>query len=162
MLSTALALIRAIDLTVSYISTIALVLITVLGVIMRYSLGAPLTWLEEVQMILIVWLVMFGGSVAFREFAHVAIDAICEMLPPTARRILDNVVALVVLAVLGLVVWTGFAFIQFQFGANRTTDVLHIPYGIAYLAVPIGASLMMLSFVCSDLLPRLARLPSDD
>lgn len=152
----AMALIRAIDISVSYVCIVALVILTVLGVVMRYAVGAPLIWLEEVQMMLIVWLVMFAGSAAFREFGHVSIDAVFEMLPPAGKRALEFVIAIFVLGVLAMLVWAGSAFVQFQFGANRVTDVLRIPYGLVYMAVPVGSLLMMLSYVFSELVPLIS------
>jgi len=147
------ALVRAVDLAVSCGSAAALICLTAGGVVMRYFVGAPLIWLEEVQMILIVWLVMFGGSAAFREHAHVAIDVLVDRLPPGLRRRLNVVIALVVLAVLGVLVWIGIAFAGFHFRSQHVTSVLHIPYGVVYLAVPIGALLMMFSYICVGLLP---------
>jgi len=135
-------------------SAAALVCLTVAGVVMRYFVGTPLVWLEEVQMILIVWLVMFGGSAAFRERAHVAIDVLVESLPSGLRRCIDVVVALVVLAMLGVLAWIGIAFAGFHFRAQHETSILHIPYGMVHLAIPIGALLMMLSYICTGLLPR--------
>ena len=151
----AMALIRAIDISVSYVCIAALVCLTVLGVVMRYAVGAPLIWLEEVQMMLIVWLVMFAGSAAFREFGHVSIDAVFEMLPPAGKRVLEFVIAIFVVGVLAMLVWAGSAFVQFQFGASRVTDVLRVPYGLVYMAVPVGSLLMLLSYVFSELVPLL-------
>lgn len=42
------------DTGIFMVTSTLLVLLTVYGVIMRYCIKSPLTWLEEVQMILIV------------------------------------------------------------------------------------------------------------
>lgn len=50
------------DTGIFMVTSTLLVLLTVYGVIMRYCIKSPLTWLEEVQMILIVQVSFFGGS----------------------------------------------------------------------------------------------------
>ncbi|MDB6178381.1 TRAP transporter small permease [Paracoccus sp. Z330] len=142
-----------IDFAIAYLATIGIVGVTILGIVMRYVVGAPLTWLEEVQMMLIVWLVMFGGSAAFRLNQHVAIDAVVDTLPHVLQRLAQWVVAVVVLVSLGFLVYAGSKFVSFQFGAARVTDVLGIPYGWIYLALPAGGGMMMISYFLTTVLP---------
>jgi C4-dicarboxylate transporter, DctQ subunit len=139
------------DLAIAYVALIGLVLVTMLGVVMRYVVSAPLTWLEEVQMWMIVWLTLFGGSFVFRLGGHVAIEMIADMCPPPIRRFLDIAVAVIVLVVLGFLVWTGWLLVMVQYNAERTTDVLGIPYALIYGAIPVAGILMIVNFIAAEL-----------
>ncbi|MEQ6250974.1 TRAP transporter small permease subunit, partial [Sulfitobacter sp. HNIBRBA3233] len=45
-------------------------------VLMRYFLGSPPSWTEELAIILFAWLVLLYATVGLREGFHVAIETI--------------------------------------------------------------------------------------
>ena len=151
-----------IDFAVAYIAAVCLIGVTILGIVMRYMFSSPLTWLEEVQMMCIVWLVTFGGSAAFRLNHHVAIDALAILLPAPIQKFLEYVVAMLVLLALGFLAYAGSMFVAFQFGANRITEVLGIPYGMIYLAIPLGSILMLLAYFTTSVVPLLCNVQPDE
>lgn len=74
------------------VSASVLSLLTVVAAFMRYVVGKPIMWTEEIQMILVVWTVFFGGSVAFRERGHIAIDILFEKFPRKVQRVMNAVI----------------------------------------------------------------------
>lgn len=76
------------DTGIFMVTSTLLVLLTVYGVIMRYCIKSPLTWLEEVQMILIVQVSFFGGSIAFRERGHICVDLLVDAFPKNCIELL--------------------------------------------------------------------------
>ena len=144
-------LICNLDFIIAGIALIGLVFLTVLGVVMRYFLNNPITWLEEVQMMLIVWLTMYGGSAVFRLRGHVAIEVIVDMCARPVRDALRVVVFFIVLGVLAFVVWNGAMLVMQLYGNERTTSVLGISYAFVYSAVPIGCTLMIINFVMAEI-----------
>ncbi len=58
-----------------------LVVVTIGAVFMRYFIGQPLQWTEEMSGMLMIWVVMLGGVVAERDRAHLTIPFLMEMLP---------------------------------------------------------------------------------
>ena len=72
---------------------ILLVGVTFFGVIMRYCLGDPFVWQEEVQLALIIWVVFLGGRYAFVCGNHAAIDVIVEMFPEKLQKLLSVLIA---------------------------------------------------------------------
>ena len=54
------------DIIVAGIALIVLIALTFAGVVMRYIIGQPFTWLEEVQLFCMVWIVFAAGGAAFR------------------------------------------------------------------------------------------------
>ena len=54
------------DIVVAGAALIVLIVLTFAGVVMRYIVGQPFTWLEEVQLFCMVWIVFAAGGAAFR------------------------------------------------------------------------------------------------
>ena len=84
-----------IDLMISCIALLALIYVTFSNVILRYFLNAPYQWGEEVQMILIVWLIWFGGSAAFRTGNQICVDMILGLLPRRLQTVVNIVIYII-------------------------------------------------------------------
>ena len=88
------------DVIISGLSLCAIVVITLAGVIMRKIMNQPIAWLEEMQLLLFIYAIFFGGSVAFRYGNQVSIDLVMNRLKGKAARaleIFDVVVTVIVL-----------------------------------------------------------------
>lgn len=110
-------------------------------VLMRYFLGAPPSWTEELAIILFAWLVLLYASVGLRERFHVAIHAIPAGWT-TLNRLADRLVALLAMG-FGLVSLTaGIAYVERTSG--QKTAALQIPIETMYLAVPVCGGLFIL------------------
>lgn len=119
------------------IAAIALVLtvvITVLGVFMRYVLENPITWTEEAMLALMVWFTFMGSSSAFKEDGHVSIDFIVERMGPKLRKGFDIFRYLVLIIILVVVfIWYGYQ-LAMQAG-DKITPILKIPYTFIDISV---------------------------
>ena len=73
-------------------------LLTFVNVVLRYAFGTSLIWGLEVVLILFSWLVIFGVSYGFKVTAHLGVDALTNVLPSRARRIVAVVACAVSLA----------------------------------------------------------------
>ena len=117
--------------------TVAIVVITILAVFMRYILNDPLQWIEEVLITLYLWAIMLGAVSAMKTRGHVSIDALDVALPKTMQRYLayfNDVVSIVVLVAFG---WLG---LQLALAAgDKITPILGFKYTYIDLAVPVGA-----------------------
>ena len=117
--------------------TVAIVLITILAVFMRYILNDPLQWIEEVLIALYLWAIMFGAASAMKVRGHVSIDALVVALPKPVQRYLgyfNDVIGIVVLVTFG---WLG---LQLSMAAgDKITPILGFKYTYIDLAVPVGA-----------------------
>lgn len=122
--------------------TVAIVIITVAAVFMRYILNDPLQWVEEVLIALYIWAIMLGAASAMKSRGHVSIDAFVTLLPAGGQRWVqrfNDVVGIVVLVTFG---WLGL-----QLGlmaGDKITPILGIKYMYLDLAVPVGAFWMAL------------------
>lgn len=137
------------DLIISIAALILLVSVTFFGVIMRYALHAPFVWQEEVQLMLILWVVFFAGGAAFRTGNHVAIDMVVNLFPPKLRRVVDWVVTVLALLVLGYLVYYSCQFVLQLHSTGRTTNILKIHYWRIYMCVPVSSVLIAVNFVAA-------------
>lgn len=114
-----------------------LVVMTIGAVFMRYFIGQPIQWTEEMSGMLMIWVVMLGGIVAERDRAHLTIPFVMDMLPTTIRRVIAVLVALLSLCVLLYMAWLGYRLAEMaQF---KVTQILKVSWFWIDLAVPVGA-----------------------
>jgi len=139
-------LLRGIDTTLNWALTIILTIMLVVvsaQIWYRFVLNDPLTWSEEVARYLFVWISFLGSAVGVRYNVHLGIDLIDKILSPKGRKIMTVLVNLLMQIFLGVVIIWGIRIlhvVQFQKSAS-----LGIPMTYPYLAVPVGASFMLLN-----------------
>ena len=134
------------DLYLSMLALAVLIFVTFLGVIMRYLANAPFVWLDEVQMICIVWAVSCGASAAFRHGGHIGIDMIVGLFPAALRKRVGAAVFLVVFYMLGFLAWNSYGLVRQQFVNSRVSDIMRLPRGFIYLPLPLAAAGMMAGY----------------
>src|SRR5215211_3676539 len=117
---------------------VALVFGNVVG---RYVFNVSFIWAEELSQYLMVWVTFLGAGLALTQGRHVAVELVQDALPGRAARALRAAVALLVAAFLVALTVLGFEFVGFAWG--QETPAMNIPFGIPYLAVPIGALLFL-------------------
>jgi TRAP-type C4-dicarboxylate transport system permease small subunit len=134
------------DVAVAYAILFVLVGLTVYGVFMRYIVVRPLTWLEEVQLACMVWIVFAAGGAAFRTGSHVAIEMVADLFPQKMQRFLTALISLIVVVVLGDLFYQSLGFIALFARSGRSTSMLKIPYKVIYGIAPVSYILMIISY----------------
>ncbi len=122
-----------------------LVLLSFAGVIMRYFLARPISWQEEVMVLLVLWIVFFGASYCFRQKSHIAVDLVVDLMPAKAQAVAAVLIQIVVVVVLAYIGFYGYKACLHFAARNNTTNIIRVPYSIKYAAVPIGCALMIVS-----------------
>lgn len=133
------------DVFISGFALVFLIGLTFIGVIMRRVLGAPIIWQEEIQVFCILWLVFLASGAVFRTIGHVSIEIFVEMFNKKVQWAIDIVIYLVVMVMLIYTFSRSMILVDQLFTTGRTTNILKIPYGFLYMALPIGCILMMIS-----------------
>lgn len=137
------------DILVASIALIVLIVLTFFGVIMRYVIGKPFTWLEEVQLFCMVWIVFAAGGAAFRTGSHVAIEMVVEMFPKSAQKVIGYVIDIVVLLVIAYLFYNSLGFIGMFMKNGRSSSMLKIPMTVQYGIAPVSYILMIISYFYS-------------
>ena len=129
----------------------AMTILVFLTVIYRYFLLAPISWGEEMARFLFIALSMLGAALAMKDRSHFTITILTDKLPTAVRTGLEVVVVLGATALLGVVIGKGWSLTLLN--RNQISPALGVPMSVAYLPVPLGATLMLL-FLWMDLLLR--------
>jgi len=112
-------------------------------VLARFVLESPSAWSEAWTRAAIIWAVMLGVALAFRQGAMLGVDLLHNLLAPRRARMLEHLVLVIVVGFLGFLVWIGIEMtwrVRFQ-----TMPSLGISISWVYVAIPIGAVLSLLA-----------------
>lgn len=112
-----------------------------LGVFFRYFLNDALIWSEEVARYTMIWVSFLGASLAFRRGGHIAVEVVIDKLPRAARRAVVLLGQLGILFFLSILAWYGWEMTGRV--ASQTSAALRISMSWPYLALPVGAALMI-------------------
>ena len=140
------AMLWKLDKIVDSVVIAILIIITFAGVTIRYLLGAPFTWLEDVQLACMVWIVYAGAGAAFRAGNQVAIEMIVDLMPKSMQKIMEIFISIVVLVVLGYLFYQSLGYIEIFTRSGRATPMLKIPYAVIYGIAPVSFVLMVISY----------------
>jgi TRAP-type C4-dicarboxylate transport system permease small subunit len=118
----------------------ALVVVTIAAVFMRYVVGAPLQWTEEVSGILMIWIVMIGGIAAERDDQQLSIPLLPDALPRRAGLVINIVVSAFSIVVLLYMAWL--AWDLASRAQYKLTQILGVSWFWIDIAVTVGATCM--------------------
>lgn len=133
------------DAIISGVSLCTIVVITLAGVIMRKIVNQPIAWLEEMQLLLFIYAIFFGGSVAFRYGNQVSIDLVMNRLKGNAKKILELFDLIVTVVVLFYYCWGGYELMISV--TKKVTPYFKINYAFIDVAAPIGLILMVSQYI---------------
>jgi TRAP-type C4-dicarboxylate transport system permease small subunit len=126
------------------------------AVAQRYLFNTPLLWSDELTGYLLVALIMFGTSEAYRRGDHISIDLVTGSAGPRLARIIgvwSDLAVLVFAVVLGWSAWEAISFAR-AFGSYSAGQI-EIATWIPQIPLLIGAALLGLTAL-SRLLGRFA------
>ncbi|MGD9870906.1 MAG: TRAP transporter small permease [Thauera sp.] len=112
-------------------------------VVARFVLSSPLDWSEVLTRALLIWAVLLGVVLAFRQGAMLGVQVLRSVLRARQRWVLEWLVALVCSGFLGFLAWIGAQMtwrVRFQ-----TVPSLDVSISWIYLAIPVGAALAALA-----------------
>ena len=121
-----------------------IILLACANVFMRYVVGKPWGWVEEVTVFTFVWLTMLGASAAVHAEGHCSIDVLVRRCPSKWQRCIGIFADLVVLLTLCLLIWYG---IELTIkGQTKLTPILGIPYSYVDASIPVCCAFMLLYY----------------
>lgn len=127
-----------------------------IGIVARYVFSHPLTFVDEVAPIFIVWSTFIGYSIALRTDQHIKMDILYTSLKSEkARRVLDAISYGGGILFSFFMMWYGFSSMMMQYKMNRVTQILQIKIWITYLIIPFIGAVLILRYI--DLMVRLFR-----
>src|SRR5688572_11891365 len=110
------------------------------GVLSRYVVPTPATWVEEVTSISFAWLIFVGAAEVHRRKQHVSVDLLTSVLPLSVQRGLALLIDAFMVC---------FCFYIAYLGVRQTivmhtslTSMLRIPLSLSYAGFTLGMFLI--------------------
>ncbi len=99
-------------------------------VVQRFIFNTPLTWSDELIVILYVFSMFWAGAFLLREKDHVMLDLLYEHLPPQGKRVFAILYSVIIG---GLFLWAvpaSYSYVSFMM--REKTPVLNVPFGVVF------------------------------
>ncbi|OUM99472.1 MAG: ABC transporter substrate-binding protein [Paenibacillaceae bacterium ZCTH02-B3] len=122
----------------------AVALLVFLSAVFR-TFKHPINWAVDLSLLLFAWAVFLGADMALRNTDLVKVDMIVNWMPAKARKILQLVWNLLIMAFLAMVVWYGVHLALDN--TKRLFQTLGISYSWATFSVPIGSAFMLVTMI---------------
>jgi len=133
----------------------ALIILAILnllvGVILRYFVGAitdwldvdpvPFTWVEEVGELSLAWLTLIGAAIGIRSRTHFTLTVFVHRLPETVQLWIHRFNHALIAGVGGLAAWYGFKLCMLN--STLTTPGLQINLAWLYASSVVGGILIV-------------------
>ena len=122
----------------------ALVVVLLLAIAVRElgAFGGTITWAEEAERFLFIWLVFLASPVAFDRGEHILIDVLVRLFPGRLALMSAALVRVLVLGFLGVMVYAGLDLVART--GNQFAAALDIPMSVVHAVLPASAALMAL------------------
>ncbi|MGC9369917.1 MAG: TRAP transporter small permease [Paracoccaceae bacterium] len=136
---------------VAAILLIAVIAMNLAQVFFRYVLVDPISWSEETMRHTTTWMVMLAAAPALLRREHMEVSLFDGVRSAWLRRAVGVLVHLSVAGFCVLLIVKGFpAAID---NMRQVSPAVRIPMTIPYLAIPVGAVLVLINTICMMLLP---------
>jgi TRAP-type C4-dicarboxylate transport system permease small subunit len=123
----------------------ALIVTVFYQVLGRYLFNAPPSWSEELARFLQVWIALMASALCIQQGMHLGVDYLLYAVPPRGRALLEVLVHVMVSGFLLLLLVQGVKILDVA--GVQSSPAMGISMWYAYLAVPVGAALMLLESV---------------
>lgn len=128
------------DLTVQHVCVALAVLLVLdvwLGVVVRYALPLPITFMEEVARYLMIWMALLAVSSGIAHREHIGVEFVFSRMPGRVRRWLAVSFDVIGFLFFFALFWYGLTFSEKGF--SRLSMIYAMPKGYAFAGVPLAA-----------------------
>lgn len=130
-----------------------MVIVVFVATMLRYLTDFPLPWSAEVARYVMVWLAYIGASLAIKKNAHLGVEIVVSLLPAELQKFFGYLRTALIILFNILVIYFTFQIIENQIATGQLSPALRIPIYWAYIAIPIGAALMIIRSIQAVLVP---------
>lgn len=119
-----------------------------IGVAARYVFNHPLTFVDEIGPIFIVWSTLTGYSIALRKDEHVKMDILYSAVKnKTVKWAMDLFGYICGLLFSVFMLQYGYLAMMMQYKMNRVTQILEVPVWISYMIIPFIGGVMIIRYI---------------
>ena len=122
------------------VALLALLVLDVwLGVVARYLIPMPITFMEEAARYLMIWVALLAVSSCVPRREHIGVQFLFEQFPASVRRVLLGVLDALGVAFFLFLVVVGLGMVER--GGKTFTMIYGMTKALPFAAVPVGAAL---------------------
>lgn len=132
----------------------ALGAVVVYGVVLRYGFNAEPSFVEQVALLLVISVAMFGAAAGVHESGHIGLDSVARLLPPRGRFWFSAASEALVFVFAVVLLWGSLTMAESTH--LDTIPTLGISEAWRY-AAPIVASVLIAYFAVEHLLVQFLR-----
>ncbi|GMQ57635.1 hypothetical protein AN1V17_20300 [Vallitalea sediminicola] len=115
-----------------------------ISTIFRYFKLGAIPWSEELARYLMIWIAYIGASLGIKKNAHLGVEIVVNKLPKKLKAASKYLRIAIILMFNFLIITFSFKIINHQMNIGQLSPALAIPIWYAYLAIPVGALLMII------------------
>jgi TRAP-type C4-dicarboxylate transport system permease small subunit len=134
----------------------ALGLVVLYGVVLRYVFNASQPYVEQVALLMVISVAMFGAAAGARESGHIGLDSVVQLLPARAQATIHALVEVLILAFAALLLWGSVHMATSTY--RDTIPTLGISEAFRYLP-PILAAILIAIFSVEHLASQFLKRP---
>jgi TRAP-type C4-dicarboxylate transport system permease small subunit len=124
---------------------ILMFLVVITSTFLRYAFNRPFFWAEEFARYIMVYMVMLGSAVAFRKAKHPSLFFIIQKFPKKFLKLWNFFKDIIIIGILIIIFKEGYLMALDE--AIMKSPALRISFFWVYLALPIGAVLMIYQII---------------
>ena len=99
------ARLSAIVLVIARLCLAGLGIVVLYGVVMRYAFNNEPPYVEQLALLLVISVSMFGAAAVAHDAGHIGLDSLVDRLPPAVRNWIARLVALSTLLFAGVILY---------------------------------------------------------
>jgi len=105
-------------------------------------------WALDLIVVTVVWASFLSAGRLARGNEHIRVDLVVDRLPPRGRLALETLATGILVAVVGLMAWSGVPVVMEAIAWDeRSSSTLRLPMWIYYLSLPVGLASVALQAV---------------
>ena len=132
---------------ISYACMVAMMLLVISDPFMRYMVGMPLYWSNEVSTFLMVAMAYTGLGIVFAKGGHIRVTLIFNRLPHRIRNILWIIIASLATLYIGILTYAVARLARVSFKVGRVTPTAELPYYPWQILVVLGLIVFTLALL---------------
>jgi TRAP-type transport system small permease protein len=79
--------------------------VVIYGVVLRYAFNAAPPYVEQVALLLVISVAMFGAAAGVHEAGHIGLDSVVKLMPATGQKLVSAAVEILIVVFAGVLLW---------------------------------------------------------
>jgi len=124
------------------VSFLIMFVVFIVQIFYRYILQSPLSWTVEITQLAYIWTIFLGACLVARTREHICFSIVYDLVSERVRAVMTVIAS--GLIVIFLLISIPATLEYFDFLTRRKTNVLYIPFSIAYFPYLVFLALTIL------------------